>query len=405
MDNKKQFFRNVDELLQNDDFIKWRLFQTKVLDEYWANFIIENPHLEKVLQEAIYQFGDVKINYFPINDIEKKNLYRKIKSNIIKQKKHKWIIRFSFAAAVILFGIFSILFLKYTQINVEQDSYVNFNRIVGLTLPEDEIYLLSNGEKIKLADNSHIELNNDGKAVIIDSSQTKKELLLATSKLNRLVVPYGKRTNITLSDGTNVWLNSGTQLDFPSEFRGKTREIFVNGEIYVDVEKDINLPFIVHAGNMDVIVLGTAFNITAYKEDISKTVVLVNGEVKIEAENSFNTLLAPNEKVEVTDNYITKEFVNVKEYISWKDGLLELNSTPVTEILKRIGRYYNVQFEEAEGVDLSDKDFSGKLFLSNSLDSIMTSITSISSTDYIRNGNIIFLTKKELPMKQYLNSN
>ena len=94
--------------------------------------------------------------------------------------------------------------------------------------------------------------------------------MLAKTEMSRLVVSYGKRTHITLSDSTEVWLNSGTRLDFPSEFKEKRREIFVDGEIYIDVAHRAHIPFIVHASDMDILVESTAFNITAYRKIAAK---------------------------------------------------------------------------------------------------------------------------------------
>jgi ferric-dicitrate binding protein FerR (iron transport regulator) len=271
--------------------------------------------------------------------------------------------------------------------------------IVGEALPEEEIYLISAGKKINLAGNAHIGLTEDGKALVTDSTSSQKELLLARTELNRLVVPYGKRSNLTLSDGTEVWLNSGTELDFPSEFSGKTREIHVNGEIYIEVAHNREMPFIVHTKDIDVLVQGTSFNISAYRDDIRKTVVLVEGKVKIESGSTVIAELLPNEKVDITENNILKERVDVSEYISWRKGILEFNNTPMSEILKKIERYYNVQFEEAPDIPLNQQTCSGKLFLSNNLDSVMTSVSILSSTVYKRENNTIQITKKQLPMK------
>ncbi len=407
MDNKNQFFKEVNKLLCNEKFIQWRLFQLIELDEYWSDFRVKNPHLENVFQEALIQFNEVKINHYPISDNDKKRVYKIIHTYIKKHKKHKRIIRLRYAtgsAAVLLIGIFSLFYLIESRRDTSEVIIPQkLERIVGQTLPEEDIYLISSNGKIKLPDKSHIELISDGKAIVTHSSQSTKELLLSTTDFSRLVVPYGKRTDLTLSDGTKVWLNSGTQLDFPSKFNDKYREIFVNGEIYIDVAKDMKIPFIVHAENLEVNVTGTAFNISAYIDDTTKTVVLVNGIVNIETDNNYNTELLPNEKIEITDFSITKDVVDVSQYISWKDGVLEFNSTPMSEILKRVGRYYNVQFEKTDEVALSDKTFSGKLFLSNNLDSVMTSISAISSTDYLRNENKLILSKKEMPMRKLIN--
>lgn len=393
MENKNHFLKGVENLLQNEEFIEWRIFKTNELDEYWLKFRKQNPHLDKELDEAIIQFEDVKINHFPLTDLEKKQIHKKINDKIKHYKRRMWFLRMGSVAAAVVIGILSILFTR----NIRDTNIVlneEIETIVGQTLPEEDVHIITNGKKIELSNKTHIGLKEDGIAIITDSTTSKKELLLTKKQLNKLVVPFGKRSQLTLADGSEVWLNSGTKLDFPSEFRGKSRDIYVDGEIYIDVAFDDNTPFIVHTGDMDVVVMGTEFNLTAYKEDGRKTIVLVEGKVRIETNNNYQTELNPNEKIELNNNSVSKERVDVAEYISWKDGMLVFNSTPMSDILKRIGRYYNVEFEKAQDITLNDKNFSGKLFLSNSLDSVMTSISTLSSTKYIREENKIFISKK-----------
>lgn len=399
MENNKEFIRNVDWLLQNDEFIKWRLFNSKELEDYWKEFIEDKPYMENALEEAILQFNKIKINYYQISDIEKKQIFSNISNKIKQFKLRRLILKVSYTAAVILIGFISIFIVREYNHTEKQKNQISSNMIVGQSLPEEEAYILSDGIKFKLKDKSHVGLINNGTAIITNSDNSTKMLALSTVAMNRLVVPYGKRANLTLSDGTVIWLNSGTQLDFPSEFVDNTREIFVNGEVFIEVKKDLNMPFIVHAGDINVTVTGTSFNLSAYLDDNMKSVVLVNGKVQVETKNNYKTDLLPNEKIEINNNSIKKEIVEISEYISWKDGLLELYSTPMSEILKKIGRYYNVQFEKSELITLNNETFTGKLFLSNSLDSVMTSISTLSSTEFLRDGNNIYIIKKEMPMK------
>lgn len=399
MDNKDQFFLNEDNFLQNEDFINWRLFQTKELEDYWNDFRIKNPHLEKALQKAIRQFDAVEINKYHLDEKERKEMYKAVLRSIARYRRRRLTERIGAVAAVLLIGILSLLFI--TQ--MKEDSGIippeGNEIIVGETLPEEEIILISAGKKINLAGNAHIGLTKNGKAVVTDSTSSQKELLLAKTELNKLVVPYGKRSNLTLSDGTEVWLNSGTELDFPSEFSGKTREIHVNGEIFIEVAHNASVPFIVHVKDIDIRVQGTSFNISAYRDENRKTVVLVEGKVKIERGSTQIAELLPNEKIDISENNILKEKVDISEYISWKEGILEFKNTPMSEIMKKIGRYYNVQFEETPDIPLNKQTCSGKLFLSNNLDSVMTSVSILSSTVYKRENNTIQITKKQLPMK------
>jgi len=399
VDNKDQSHLNEDNFLQNEDFINWRLFQTKELEDYWNEFRVKNPHLEKALQKAIRQFDAVEINRYRLDEKERKEMYAAVLRNIARYRRRRLTERIGAVAAVLLIGILSLLFI--TQMKEDQGITPSAGNeiIVGETLPEEEIILISAGKKINLAGNAHIGLTKDGKALVTDSSSSQKELLLARTELNRLMVPYGKRSNLTLSDGTEVWLNSGTELDFPSEFSGKTREISVNGEIFIEVAHNASVPFIVHVKDIDIRVQGTSFNISAYRNENRKTVVLVEGKVKIEKGSTQIAELLPNEKIDISENNIRKEKVDISEYISWKEGILEFRNTPMSEILKKIGRYYNVQFEETPDIPLNKQTCSGKLFLSNNLDSVMTSVSILSSTVYKRENNTIQITKKQLPMK------
>jgi hypothetical protein len=394
MNKKDQSFQSHHNFLLDDDFIEWRLFRTKDSENYWTDFRLKNPHLEKLIQEAIAQFDAIKINRYLFSESEKKEIYRDVLHNINKHKRRRLFLKMGTAAAVLIITVLSILFITQTRNSAGADMPIKNEMIVGNTLPEEDIYLITGNKKIELTQNSHIGLTKEGKATITDSTNSRKELLLAKTEMNSLFVPYGKRTNLTLSDGTKVWLNSGTQLDFPSEFRGKTREIHVDGEIYIDVVHNPSCPFIVHAQGTEVIVQGTSFNISAYRDDLKKTIVLVEGKVKIERGDKHIADLLPNEKIDITENNILKETVDVSEYISWKKGVLEFNSIPMAEILKRIGRYYNVQFENTADVKLNEQTFSGKLFLSNNLDSVMTSVSILSATNYQREKNKIHITKK-----------
>lgn len=388
MDNREDY-----DFLFDENFISWRLIQTKELDEYWENFLIEHPHLKRKLQEAIIQFDAVNINLDQLAEKDKKSVYQAVWTDIYRYKRRRLVRKISAIAAVLVIAVLSVIFFTRKE-NTELNSILGSEIIIGEALPAEEIYLISGKEKINIAHKSHIGLSGDGKVLVTDSTESVKELLLASTELNKLVVPYGKRTSLTLSDGTEVWLNSGTQLDFPSEFTGDKREIQLNGEIFINVAHNSKIPFIVHTQGMDIHVQGTSFNVSAYYDDNKKTVVLVNGKVKINMEGSYTAELLANEKFEITDDNIIKESVNVSEYISWTKGILEFDETPISEILRKIGRYYNVQFESSPEIKLNDKTCSGKLFLSNNLDSVMTSVSVLSSTIYQRENNIIHITKK-----------
>lgn len=381
--------KNRDFLLE-DKFIEWRLLQTEELDSYWEAFRNNNPELSNDIDVAIKEFEVVRLNNKRLHLTDKQdiinNIFRKGK---IRKRLKIFIQASSSIAAIAIIGLF-IALLTNSNNDLKQT-----NTIVGLTLPEEEVYIISNENKTKIVNNSSLELTTDNKAIVTNDTGDKEEVSLATASMNRIVVPFGKRSTITLVDGSKVWLNSGTQLDFPTTFTGSTREINVNGEIYIEVKENKDIPFIVNTNNMSIKVYGTSFNVTAYEEDDINRVVLVNGSVGLSVLGQKNeVILKPSEKADLIATDIIKETVNTSEYISWINDVLEFNETPISEILKRVGRYYNVQFENMPEISLNKQTCSGKLFLSNNLDSVMTAISSISSTEYTRNNNIIQINKK-----------
>ncbi len=387
MDNKKK-------ILLNEKFIQWRFFQTEELNAYWEEFRKNNPHLNDELDQAIEEFKAVKINYYKVETAEKETIYTSILDKVEKAKRKRsrriFLQTITSAAAVIAIVLASSFF--FNLLNPSNIKPALQETITGQTLPEEDILIISGNTKVNLANNANIELT-DKKAVVTDSTDSKQELNLDKATISTLVVPYGKRSSLVLADGSKVFVNSGSQINFPTEFKGKTREIEVVGEAYVEVQDDKDKPFIVRTQSIDIQVYGTSFNVSAYANDAAQYVVLVEGKVQLHA-GELKTFMEPNEKVELLDGTFTKEVVDVNEYISWTNDVLIFNETPISEILKKIGRYYNVEFENSTNTAFNEKTCSGKLFLSSDLDSVMTSITHITSTTYNRTNNIININKK-----------
>ena len=381
------------DILLDEDFIKWRLFQTEEQNAQWAKYIDENPHLEQSIKEAIVQFNALQMNKRSLPRVEKDTLYANLMLKVKRKKRRKVFLQYvSSVAAVLVIAIISVFYLQQHKSNSLLKSIDN-NTIIGQTLMEEEVYIISGEHKTNLTNNSELKFTHDKNVVITDSTKSQQELKLATASMNKLVVPFGRRSNLILADGTKVFINSGTKVDFPTKFIGDKREITVNGEVYIEVKKDTSKPFIIHTNSMNVEVYGTSFNISDYDDDLTKTVVLVEGSIGVKTAGK-ETKLQPNRKLEITNGKITEETVDVSEYICWTKGVMEFNETPVSEILKKVGRYYNVEFENSPDISLNDKTYSGKLFLSNNLDSVMVSISLLSSTKYSREDNIIHISKK-----------
>jgi len=386
----KAYYQDRDFLFDGN-FIAWRLLRTEEQDLYWKRFVEERPECKEALKKAIRKFNAVKINKFELAEPVQENLHQRILADIQRRNQRRIRLTYWSAAASIALLLVSSLILFFQSHSIQPVQYDNPNieAIIGQAMPVNDIRLISGEKTVAIKQNASITLQNGSISTV--EKNNVSEISLSENVMNKLIVPAGKRSTLRLPDGTNIWLNSGTELDFPSKFKGNTREITVKGEIYIEVAKD-QKPFYVNTSQFRVQVYGTKFNISSYGEKEENTVVLVEGSVEVTAGHT-SSLLTPNEKATISAEKIQKETVDINEYISWKDGVLIFNQTPISEVLKKVGRYYNVNFEDNSGKKLSEKTCTGKLFLSENLEEVMTSISSLSATNYHKENNIIYLMK------------
>jgi transmembrane sensor len=203
----------------------------------------------------------------------------------------------------------------------------------------------------------------------------------AATAYNTLTVPYGKRATLSLQDGTTVWLNAGSKLIYPATFEGRNREVYIDGEAYFDVAENERKPFHVFTAKLEVHVLGTAFNISAYKDETQQAVVLVSGKVAVKA-GKESAQLAPGQLAAYTPGQTIETIsnINTEDYTSWKQGIVIANHTPLAIILKKLSRYYNhnITVSEQDG----QETFSGRLDLEKSLDEVLTTISLTTSLPF-----------------------
>lgn len=213
------------------------------------------------------------------------------------------------------------------------------------TNSSNEIVLIAQNEEIQIQDQSTINYEPDGKLNVdkhtVTKNNTEKKDEASTDVMNQIIVPKGKRANITFSDGTKMYINSGSKVVYPAIFKKDKREILVEGEVFLEVHKDISRPFIVKTNGFDVKVLGTRFNVCAYKNTPSASVVLVNGSVEVNANKTHEkTLLHPNQLIEINDNGSNIKDVDVFEYICWKENMMLLNNHKAGETIDKLAAYY-----------------------------------------------------------------
>lgn len=363
------------KFLNNELFILWRLQPSDQLDWYWKNYISKNIHEEKLLNQAIKEFDNIRTHRNE-SSVQSHSEWKNIEARIKKYKKRRTLRIYSSAiAAVILLFIVSTFTMKMFVTDSNSDT------LSTQVIDSNNITFLSGETIVNIDNNSSLDLSENENNVVIKESQSEKKILLKENQLNKLIVPYGRRTSIVLADGSKIDINSGTEIEFPSSFEGNTREISIVGEIFIDVAKNTTKPFIINTPNSKIRVFGTSFNVSAYSDDPLESVVLISGSVEIESDKS-KIFLKPNELAEITNGSIYKKEVDVMDYIGWKNGFLQFDKATLSEVHKKIARYYNLQFINVDEIDLMTATCSGKLFLPENVKDVLFAFKEMTSLKY-----------------------
>ncbi len=311
---------------------------------------------------------------------------RELWEEILQTQKRTVLFRYFRVAATLLLlvGLGSIIFYTVTPKSVKEILVVNEPASVNATL------ILADGKKVIIGSKqSKIQYSADGSGIVVNDSSSIAQA--ATSKgLNQMIVPFGKRSFIMLSEGTKVCLNSGSKLIFPPVFDGKSRDVYLEGEALFDVSKSKDKPFLVKTDRFKIKVYGTKFNVQAYQNDKDYSIVLVEGKVSMntkEGPGSSEVFLAPNQIATISKGNEIFDINNVESttfYTAWVDGYLAFRDESVTNVLKRVSRYYNVPIETVLP-DRVEKIY-GKLDLKDDLKRVLDGIAFISKTKYEKQG-------------------
>jgi transmembrane sensor len=316
---------------------------------------------------------------------------KEIETEEIKIKKKPVLRYISIAASIIV--LLSIGWAYQKNIfKTENTSIIDPNAIT-LQLANGEIQVISSNKKSQVTDSDgNVVGNQNGNKIVYDTETSVEKLVY-----NTLKIPYGKRFELQLSDGTVVHLNSGTTLKYPVKFiAGENRQVFLDGEAFFDVTKDKKHPFIVNADNLNVRVLGTHFNVSSYPEDAQTDVVLVEGSVGLYSGNETfdatkNTVLKPGFKGSFNKNNrsIATKAVNTSVYTSWMQGRLTFRNMSFRDISKKLERHYNVTIE-TQNKKLADEKFYAS-FGDEPIEKVLSYFNDIHGINYVIKNNEIVI--------------
>ncbi|WP_298650869.1 FecR domain-containing protein [uncultured Proteiniphilum sp.] len=259
-------------------------------------------------------------------------------------------------------------------------------------------YLLSmKGEKIDLSES--FEVKKEDGIIISNNSQgvisfQKTTPVKKTIEQQTIYVPKAGEYELVLSDGSKVFLNSESQLTFPSYFEGDTRRVELLGEAYFEVKKDVK-PFIIQTPDLAIEVLGTSFNINAYKTNPYVNATLVEGSIRVHLpENQETFLLNPqhNFRLDKLSDEISVQQVNTDVYTAWVKGEFVFRNQPLTEIFAQLERWYDFRIIY-ESSDIGKMRFTGSAEKVRPLNYLLDQIQAVTDIQYRSEGDKIILYK------------
>jgi len=328
-----------------------------------------------------------------------KNIIQKDKGHVIPIKNRKTVFSFwiRVAAAAILFLAGA---SAYWMLNKKDDTN---GKVVATNKKHTPIVPGGNRAVLTTSDGSTIILDSLQNGTVIQKGATKISkqggLLIynisASTKTdipvlyNTLSTPRGGEYQVVLPDGSKVWLNSASSLHFPSTFTGNQRVVDLTGEAYFEVAKNKENPFLVKVGDMQVKVLGTHFNINAYSDEDAIKTSLLEGSIKITKGNT-SRLLKPGEQavLENKEGQVEITHANMDEVMAWKKGLFQFDGADINTIMRKIGRWYNVEIVYEGKVSM--QRFEGKISRNAQLADVLR-ILELSNVKFTVVGNKIIV--------------
>lgn len=401
--NKLQYEKyksySAENFLQDDFFIQSIIHPTDESVFFWNEAISKKIIREEEYMAAALFIRSSQEKTERITQEEMFDLWENIELKnkaFLTKRRQRLNMYYSIAAAFTILLISSFLFFNSGYLGEGLRTATPIEHIGNYDSQSKDIQLILSDSKTVSLEGQEAEISYSGNSIEINNQKTElnsgQPSSGKASAYNQLVVPVGKRSMLTLADGSKIWINSGTRVIYPVLFDKKKREIFVDGEVFLDVFPMKKKPFIVKTKEHQLEVLGTSFNLTAYERDTIQNVVLVTGSVKVKTGNKNETVLSPNEMYTYSHGARQVKTVNVDEYISWKNGIYLYQSEQLGIILTRLSRYYGKEIVCSD--DVSHLRFSGKLDLKDDLSVILKGIAMTAPISYETKSGIYMISGK-----------
>lgn len=335
---------SAEQLLEDDFFLKSYFYPTDDSQAFWEEQAFRNEVLAKEIVYAQTVLRSIPYRKRTFSSEDKELLWKRISKTNHKKRSFRYWYSSVAAVAILLLTVGSFYYMNY----YEEDNLTAIEKVQKPEQPVETVLLiLADEKKVDIEEkNSHLQYNKKGELHInaqkmktsqdsVTSSDNKNELIY-----NQLIVPSARRSFLELADGSKIWVNANTRVVYPVTFDDKKREIYVDGEIYIEVSPEEKRPFIVKSKKMDVRVLGTKFNVSTYESNEGASVVLVSGKVNVRTDNRVESLLTPSDRLSYEKGTTDIKKVNVENYISWKEGFYTFDNECFSVVLDKLSDYY-----------------------------------------------------------------
>ncbi len=366
---------------------------------FLENWKAQSPENE-MLYTAIKEGSRLKRRNQFVNTLNTKENWKGVQTKIHFKRKQFRLKAWSFRVAVVLIlGL--LLGSLYQQSNnkpiLEESRQLSQlqNQVQIQPGSAKAVLHLHNGKTIDLEDEDekpHSIVEKDGTLI----NYQKGQLSYATAKdsepqvlYNRIKVPRGGKYQLTLSDGTLVWLNSDSEIKYPVQFRENERKVQVAGEVYFDVAHNKKKPFVVDVKELEIEVLGTEFNVEAYRENSSVVTTLVKGSVRLRKDKQ-SLVMKANQQAEIAKNknVFTVKNVEARKVALWKDGVFYFREASLETIMKKLERWYNVKVLFHNQSDKTQR-FSLEIEKSENIEKILHVLTKTKKVNFDIHANVI----------------
>lgn len=288
----------------------------------------------------------------------KESIYREIR----RRCRKVWHIPFLKVAAAMLITVIAVSFYFFLptiddrnvparEITVHGDIRPGTNRAI-LALADGRVFDLAGASIGQIAETSGVKVikTTDGQ-LTYRLSDNPQSVNLNPTVLNTISTPKAGQYQVVLPDGTKVWLNAASSIRYPSRFAEDERYVEITGEAYFEVASDKKRPFFVKSAHQKIEVLGTHFNVNAYRDEENTITTLLEGSVKILTSNTQAATLKPNQQAVLSSHReLAVRNVQAEDVIAWKNGRFVFNNTDIQSVMRVISRWYDVDIVYKDGI-------------------------------------------------------